>query len=302
MSSGWQEGYNPDPWFDTGWYLATYKDAAASGINPLVFYEETGWKEGEDPSPQFSTDLYLKNNPDVAAAGMNPLLHYILYGQTEGRAIYQSTMVAISSPTIMLWEGSDSGFKGDGITNVTMPTFVGTGISRDIVEIQIDGSTVGVAEVDNSGYWSFTSTTPLPDGLQNVTAIQQSSNGTSSGVAVLEVNIDTITPAPPSLQLSPQTEAEHGTGDIADVSEPSFEGKAESGLSVTLTIDGVVSGTATVGSSGSWNYDVPQPLTGGPHIVSATATDVAGNISKETDLDITVWTLLFFYLRRATAA
>lgn len=71
--------------FDRAWYLDTYPDVAASGMDPVVHYLEFGWREGRDPSPQFSTTAYLKANADVAAHGANPLLHYVEYGHFEGR-------------------------------------------------------------------------------------------------------------------------------------------------------------------------------------------------------------------------
>ncbi|MEO7187508.1 MAG: hypothetical protein ABIW58_03765 [Sphingomicrobium sp.] len=71
--------------FDRDWYLETYPDVAASGIDPAVHYLETGWREGRDAGPGFSTSAYLKANSDVAANGINPLLHYVEYGHSEGR-------------------------------------------------------------------------------------------------------------------------------------------------------------------------------------------------------------------------
>ncbi|HZU51292.1 MAG TPA: hypothetical protein VE968_05375 [Sphingomicrobium sp.] len=72
--------------FDASWYLETYPDVAASGIDPAVHYLEFGWREGRDPGPHFSTTAYLKANADVAARGANPLLHYVEYGHFEGRS------------------------------------------------------------------------------------------------------------------------------------------------------------------------------------------------------------------------
>ncbi len=85
-STGWQAGLNPDPWFDTGFYLTRNPDVAAAHIDPLLHYELFGWKEGRDASAGFSTGGYLAANPDVRAAGLDPLLHYAVYGQAEGRA------------------------------------------------------------------------------------------------------------------------------------------------------------------------------------------------------------------------
>src|SRR5271157_5012382 len=83
---GARAGFNPNPCFDTNWYLSKNPDVAASKINPLVHYIRHGAAEGRSPYPQFDTVWYLKNNPDVAASGMNPLAHYLMRGVLEKRS------------------------------------------------------------------------------------------------------------------------------------------------------------------------------------------------------------------------
>ncbi|MCK0198405.1 glycosyltransferase [Ancylobacter sp. 6x-1] len=72
--------------FDRDWYLATYPDVGAIGMEPVVHYALYGAQEGRDPGPRFSTSDYLARNPDVGALGINPLVHYELHGQVENRA------------------------------------------------------------------------------------------------------------------------------------------------------------------------------------------------------------------------
>src|SRR5437868_5916698 len=40
LSAGFREGYSPHPLFDTKWYLVTYPEIAAAGVNPLIDYIE----------------------------------------------------------------------------------------------------------------------------------------------------------------------------------------------------------------------------------------------------------------------
>ena len=87
-NGGWQAGLNPDPYFNTAYYLAENPDVAAAHVNPLLHYEEYGWQEGRNPSAGFDTDKYLAAYGDVRAAGMDPLLHYIEYGLAEGRQAF----------------------------------------------------------------------------------------------------------------------------------------------------------------------------------------------------------------------
>ena len=100
-SGGWRIGYNPDPWFDTKWYMANYgAEVLASGLDPLTHYETVGWREGHDPSLLFSTSFYLRANPDVAAAGMDPLEHYMVFGHSENRAVHVATSSQPADPLI----------------------------------------------------------------------------------------------------------------------------------------------------------------------------------------------------------
>lgn len=65
--------------FDANYYVTTYADVRASGIDPLHHFVNFGWKEGRNPTSWFWTkyykDKYIGN--DV----INPLEHYISYGE-----------------------------------------------------------------------------------------------------------------------------------------------------------------------------------------------------------------------------
>jgi hypothetical protein len=71
--------------FDRIFYLETYSDVAAAGINPLSHYIEQGWREYRNPRADFDTRYYLEANPDVSRAGICPFIHYVSQGQREGR-------------------------------------------------------------------------------------------------------------------------------------------------------------------------------------------------------------------------
>ena len=82
---GWQQGRDPNPLFDSDWYMAAYRSELPPGDNPLVDYWHRGWREGRNPSPWFDTGWYLNAYPDVRLAGINPLLHFLASGAEEGR-------------------------------------------------------------------------------------------------------------------------------------------------------------------------------------------------------------------------
>ncbi|MDO6799751.1 hypothetical protein [Shimia thalassica] len=73
--------------FDPKWYLATYVDLAASGVNPAEHYASVGAFEGRDPGPNFDTMAYYIANPDLVDAGWPALVHYELFGKNEGRSL-----------------------------------------------------------------------------------------------------------------------------------------------------------------------------------------------------------------------
>lgn len=76
--------------FDADYYLTTYDDVRAAGVDPLWHYLEHGWREGRDPSAGFSTKAYLDHYTDVRLRRINPLIHYLRHGYYEGRSIFDT--------------------------------------------------------------------------------------------------------------------------------------------------------------------------------------------------------------------
>ena len=71
--------------FDPEWYLATYKDIADVGIDPVVHYFVAGAAEGRLPGPNFDVLWYLGECPEAGASDTNPILHYLREGRAMGR-------------------------------------------------------------------------------------------------------------------------------------------------------------------------------------------------------------------------
>ncbi|MCO3638223.1 Ig-like domain repeat protein, partial [Pseudomonas aeruginosa] len=122
-----------------------------------------------------------------------------------------------------------------------------------------NGNPIGQVTADGSGNWSFTPTTPLPNGtVVNATATDATGN-TSPGSSV---TVDSVAPAAPVVNPS------NGT---------TLSGTAEPGSSVTLTDgSGNPIGQVTADGSGNWSFTPSTPLADGT-VVNATATDPAGN-------------------------
>lgn len=73
------------PLFDSQWYLDTYPDVKAKGMDPIEHYLRHGAREGRFPSRLFDSGWYLNQYQDVAASGQNPLVHYLRFGVREER-------------------------------------------------------------------------------------------------------------------------------------------------------------------------------------------------------------------------
>ena len=200
---------------------------------------------------------------------------------------------ALAPTTPVLAAGSDSGASTtDDITNATLPTFTGTGEDGATVTLLDGGTTIGTGTV-TGGAWSITATTALNEGPNSITATQTDLAGnTSSASSPLNVTLDTtaLTPDAPVLAAGSDSGAS-STDDITNVMLPIFTGTGEDGATVTLLDGGTAIGTGVV-TNGTWSITATTPLNEGPNSITATQTDVAGNISSASiPLSVTLDTI-----------
>ena len=66
------------------WYLESYPEVAALGLDPVDHYLRYGAEMGRNPGRGFDTRHYTETHPDTAASGLNPLVHYVLHGRDRG--------------------------------------------------------------------------------------------------------------------------------------------------------------------------------------------------------------------------
>ncbi len=76
-----------EPLFDERYYLSRYPHVRERDISPVEHYVREGWQQGFDPAPWFSTDGYMRINTDTGVGDMAPFVHYVMYGRAEGRTI-----------------------------------------------------------------------------------------------------------------------------------------------------------------------------------------------------------------------
>lgn len=80
--------------FDEQYYLNTYPDVRAAGIEPLAHYIEHGASEGRNPSSRFQTTYYVARYREEIDPHLHPLLDFILHGQKQQR--YPTALAELS--------------------------------------------------------------------------------------------------------------------------------------------------------------------------------------------------------------
>lgn len=191
------------------------------------------------------------------------------------------TVVPVS-PTPDLDAASDSGASAtDNVTNDATPSFVGVTEAGAKVSVTVGNVTIGDATADNDGKWSLTAPNQIADGTHNVTTIvtdRAGNIGKASGP--LSITIDTVAPVVPG---TPDMVAASDTGasdthNITRQQFPTLVGTAEADAEITL-FDGVTKvGAAKAAGDGTWSIKSDQ-LAHGTHVLTVTATDLAGNVS-----------------------
>jgi GT2 family glycosyltransferase len=80
-----QNGIDPNQFFDSDWYLLENKDLTNSGIDPLMHYVTFGENEGRKPNPFFDPVTYLRKYPELRDFQGTLLAHFIDFGIKQGK-------------------------------------------------------------------------------------------------------------------------------------------------------------------------------------------------------------------------
>ncbi|MBF8739298.1 BapA prefix-like domain-containing protein, partial [Pseudomonas putida] len=175
-------------------------------------------------------------------------------GNTSAQGSTTVDGVAPGAPTINLSDGST--LSGTAEPNSTVTLTDG------------GGNPIGQVTADGSGNWSYTPTTPLPDGTV-INVVAQDAAGNTS--APTSTTVDAQAPAAPVVNPS------NGT---------TISGTAEPGSTVTLTdAGGNPIGQVTADGSGNWSFTPGSPLPNGT-VVNATASDPTGNTSAPSSTTV----------------
>jgi len=177
-----------------------------------------------------------------------------------------------------LQAASDSGASStDNITNITTPGFTGTADSG--ATVTLSSSISGVIGTGTGPNWTIVSSA-LSQGVHNITATARDVAGNqSAATAALSVTIDTAAPAAPSTPdlAAASDSGASSTDNITNVTTPTFNGTAEVNSTVTIRVNGTPNSSGTA-SGGAYSI-VAATIAAGFPVITATATDLAGNVS-----------------------
>jgi GT2 family glycosyltransferase len=80
-----RSGVDPNPYFDSDWYLWENKDLSDSDLDPLMHYVTFGENEGRKPNPLFDPVSYLEKYPELKDFPGTLLSHFIGLGMRQGK-------------------------------------------------------------------------------------------------------------------------------------------------------------------------------------------------------------------------
>lgn len=170
------------------------------------------------------------------------------------------------------------------LTNDAQPTLNGKGEAGATITIKDKGVEIGTARVDESGNWTFTPENALGQGQHVFTATATDQAGNTGGASsAFTLELDSVAPLAPVIgnvqDNTAPTTGPIGNGQTTNETRPALSGTGEIGATITILSDGLPIGTTTVGAGGTWSFTPTNALSNGPHTLTATATDSAGNTS-----------------------
>jgi hypothetical protein len=170
--------------------------------------------------------------------------------------------------------------SSDGVTRSNTPTLSGTAAPNSQVTLYSNGQSTSVVNADSTGAWSYASP-PLVDGSYNFTAVATNLAGNVSPVSKsFVVTIDTSINIPAIAGVAMSARSTAGTSGLVVL------GTAEAGASVVVYRRGVPIGTAGVDAAGNWSFGYAPPAGSTVGILgfTAVATDLAGNVSAQSNV------------------
>ncbi|ECT3558522.1 BapA prefix-like domain-containing protein [Salmonella enterica subsp. enterica serovar Montevideo] len=182
-------------------------------------------------------------------------------------------------------DGDGNTIDTNQITQESQPRLSGSGTAGDTIILYDNGNAIGQALVGTDGRWQFTPPAALGDGDHLLTARANDPAGNESPESLsFTLRVDTQAPDAPQIVSAAITGGEGevllANGSITNQRMPALSGTGEPGAIITLYNNGVELATVQVNPQGSWTYPLTRNLSEGLNILTATATDAAGNSSQ----------------------
>ncbi|HLP09945.1 MAG TPA: Ig-like domain-containing protein [Opitutaceae bacterium] len=255
-----------------GW---TYVSTSAGGPDTTPAPGVAGtleWTYTSVPTYPVSFSFTLNAPAGVTSTQTFTSTVFLKAGETES-SLPSSTVMLIAPGVPYVTTGTPT----PGYTTATVTASVDQArgsavIARGIIYATTDAPTMdsGIAASSGSGTGGFTAN--LGNLAVGTTYYCRTFATNSSGTAygnVISFTTAATLPAPTVTSAS-------STFDTT----PTITGSAEAGTTITISVDGVNSGTTTVGANGTWSYHVPTALSTGQHSIEITDSDSAGHTSS----------------------
>ncbi|MGL5997674.1 MAG: Ig-like domain-containing protein, partial [Pseudomonas proteolytica] len=186
-------------------------------------------------------------------------------------------------------QGSSTGNINPGdTTDDAQPDIGGTAEPGSTVVIYDNGLEIGRVPVGADGSWTYTPVPPLRNGSHNLTAEAVDAAGNTSAPSNA-VDFELVTggtpPAPSIIGVEDDVADNIGNimpGESTNDTEPAVSGTAEPFSIVTLFANGMNVGSVQANALGVWEITPNPALLPGLNNLTATATNVAGNVSAPT--------------------
>ncbi|WP_236307894.1 BapA/Bap/LapF family large adhesin [Enterobacter bugandensis] len=197
---------------------------------------------------------------------------------------------AASEPIIFTVDTTPPLAPGDLVVSNDGGTITGTAEPGSTVTIREGDAILGTPVADSEGNFSLTLTPPKLNG-EILTADATDAAG-NTGPATSAAAPDISPPQAPVI-VSVIDDVLNTTGPVdqnglTNDRAPTLNGTGEPGSTITIFNGSDIIGTVAVPSSGLWSFTPPSPLADGTYVLTATATDAAGNPSEQSN----AWTII----------
>lgn len=214
-------------------------------------------------------------------------LHAVDSAGNESVIPQKVTIDTVNDFKVSMSDISDSGVKGDWITNSDKPVFRFDHEPNSTIQVIYNDQVINVDSQNSPTIFQFDQ--PLEEGEHIITFVSTDAAGNKSEITQTVV-IDQTAPDFSIEGLTNEADTGNDGDNITADNTPTFHGKAEAGSTVYLEIDGDVY-EAVVGENGRWSIDVTNELKDGNYTVVSYAKDAAGNVSEKAVTNVTIDTI-----------